>query len=260
MYKESGGRMAKDNECDDRCYAISVLRSESSALAQESKEPRPFLQRIHLRISDLSPPQALIDAVRIHQQASHILQPQPFRLRVNRPAARPPHDADQRVDCKSPRGREDLHHREEGDPDGEVAAPVGRRGDAGAQGADGQREELALLPGDVAEAGGVPADVDDHGDEDDDGPRTPRVDAGRGAGGLGTMGGSVVARGTDCEAQDHDGYRDQQQASTADVVDDHEGEESADEIGDGDGQCGHCWGIEVQEGEDRCGEVHERVL
>lgn len=213
MCKEIGTN-GQRNECVTGDTS-SLLCGHTSALDQESNldssskrfetvemDPSSLISPI----SDLGPPQARIDAIRIHQQTSHILQPQPFRLRINRPAAHPPNDTNQSVGCKSPSGREELHHREKGDPDDKVTAPIGSRREARAQGSNGQGKELALLPGDVAESGCVPADIDDHGGKDDDGPRAPRIDARCGAVGVGTAK-EFVSHGTYYEAQDHDGYR-----------------------------------------------------
>lgn len=170
-------------------------------------------QTTNLRITDLRPPQALLNTIRLPQQTPHILQPQPFRLRIHRPNTHPANRTHERVNRKRPRGRrEELHHGQERDADDEIASPVRRRREAGAEGSDGQGEELALLPGDVAEACGVAADIDDHGGEDDEGPGAPSlrggvvVFVGRGGAVVGGTREEFVGCGADYEAGDHDGY------------------------------------------------------
>ena len=138
--------------------------------SRKEGQPIPLTLR---RISNLSPLQTLIDTIRIHQQPSHILQPQPFRLRINRPTAHPPNRTHKTVNRKRPRRRQKFHHRQESQPHDKITSPVRSSCEAGAQGSHGEWKELALLPRDVAESRRVPADIDDHGDEDDDGPGTP---------------------------------------------------------------------------------------
>lgn len=105
------------------------------------------------------------------QKPPHIFKSQPLRLRIYPPRTDPAYSTHYRIRDERPRRAQVAHHRQERQTDYEVAAPVGSCREAGSERADGKGEEFALVPCDVAEAGGVGADVDYEGEEDEDGRR-----------------------------------------------------------------------------------------
>lgn len=97
-----------------------------------------------------------------------------------------------------------------------------------------------MLPGHVAETEGVGRSVSHHGDEDDGGPgfSSFSVMFGVEESGLGVKIDEAKRKCAYGQTDDHDRDGEQEYAAPADAVDEVEGEEGEEEIGEGDGEGG----------------------
>ena len=103
-----------------------------------------------------------------------------------------------------------------------------------------------MLPGDVADADGVGGDVEEEGEEDEEGVGGVGGSCGGGVGGDGRGGVRAkvwaaehfVSERAGEETNCHYGDGEEEDAAAADVVDEEEGEEGAEEVCEGDGEGG----------------------
>lgn len=100
----------------------------------------------------------------------NLLQTQPGRLRKTKNHKQPTQQTKPRIKPKRARRRNPRHQRQIRAINQQIRGPIRCGRQRGAEAAYFEREELALLPGDVSEACGVGCDEEDHGEEDEGGP------------------------------------------------------------------------------------------
>lgn len=162
-----------------------------------------------------------------------------------------------------PRSRRKSVGGSEGGSEGQKGelrrTPVASRGEGRAHTAHVHLEKLALLPGEVSDAGGVERDVDEHRAEDEGREVLVETRSVIGQNAASSLGKVVERDGGHDERGGHARDGDAGHTTATDLVDDDEGDDSEDEVDDGDDHTDDERVVEADGFEESRGVVHQRI-
>ena len=200
-----------------------------------------------------------LDVEAVGQNGLHLLELETREFRVAEVAEHGGERGEAREERERARRRDVLQHGQERGRNDQGAGPVGRSGVGRADTSDVLWEQLGLLPWDGTDAEGVEGGEHDDEHDDDNAPRGETGVCHDGVVAVELDADEVERDGADGERHGHAGQADEQDDTSADLVDGEERDQREDEVGTGDND-GDSTGVGEADGlEDGTGEVHERV-